>query len=70
MTWRKTLCKLGTLAHNKDFTARDVSEYVGVDGSAAVRKMRKHGLLRKTSRGKYYPTPKGWRAVERACRVR
>jgi Mn-dependent DtxR family transcriptional regulator len=70
MIWRKVLCKIGTLAHNKDFTARDISEYVGVDGSAAVRKMKKHGLLKSVSRGRYYPTPKGWRTVEGACRLR
>lgn len=65
--FQRLLCKLGTLAHNRSFSPRDVSEYVGVDGAAAVKKLRRLHLVEATGRGRYYPTTKGWDAIERAC---
>lgn len=63
----RLLCKLGTLAHNRSFSARDVQEYVGVDGQAAVKRLSRAKLVRRVGRGLYYPTPAGWNAIERAC---
>jgi hypothetical protein len=27
-------------------------------------------MARKVERGRFYPTPKGWKVIERACRMR
>ncbi len=67
MQFQVLLCKLGTLAHNRPFTPRDVTEYTGVDGSAAVKKLRRLQYVTRTDRGRYFPTAKGWDAIERAC---
>jgi hypothetical protein len=66
--FQRLLCKLGTLAHNRTFSALDVSEYVGVDGAAAVKKLTRLHLVKKVGARFYYPTAKGWDAIERACR--
>lgn len=65
----RTLCKLGTLAHNRAFTVRDVQDYGG--SSADVALFKRRGWLRKgDARGELYPTKKGWRAIEIACGLR
>jgi DNA-binding MarR family transcriptional regulator len=57
---------LGTLAHNRPFSARDVTEYVGINGANAVRRLVRKGLVTRVPGG-YFPTPKGWEAIEQAC---
>lgn len=59
----KTLCKLGTVAHNRQFTPRDLYEYGG--SRAALTYLRRNGFV--TGKNKLFPTKKGWRAVELAC---
>lgn len=65
----RSLCKLGTLAHNKSFTVRDFVDYTG-SSRAQVDAMVRRGVLRRVDRGRLYPTPKGWNVIERACRMR
>jgi predicted transcriptional regulator len=61
------LCRVGTVAHNRDFSARDLSEYLGKDTGPMLRRMLREGIVSSVSRGRYYPTKKGWRNIENAC---
>jgi len=61
------LCRVGTVAHNKDFTIRDLSEYLGKDAGPMVRSMVARGMAEQTTRGRYFPTKTGWRDIENAC---
>lgn len=72
----RVLCALGTLAHNRSFTREDVRSYVYVEGigpsivSRALDNFVKKGwLTRVEPRGHLYPTKKGWRAIQIACRT-
>lgn len=68
------LCALGTLAANKSFTSRDYHEYVhyyrDIPNPPSVKALVNRGVLLRVSRGKYYPTAKGWKVIDRACRRR
>ena len=75
----RSICVIGTIAHNKAFTAREVTEYLGFDfgrgrvspvnGADVTRWLKKHGHIRPGDRkGTWYPTAKGWRMIEKACR--
>jgi hypothetical protein len=62
---------LGTVAHNRDFSVRDVEEYARFDrplvarqAKNLVRQMLADGHLTKTKRGHYYPTKEGWAVIE------
>lgn len=60
------LCKIGTLAHNRDFTPSEYEQYTGAPATQ-VQSLFRRGVLRRTGRGRYYPTARGWNIVERAC---
>lgn len=70
------ICVLGTLAHNRAFTTREIVEYTrwdrpGIARTAAqtMRWMRRLKLVRPGDRkGTWYPTGKGWNMIEKACR--
>jgi hypothetical protein len=62
---------IGTLAHNRQFTIRELIEYTHHDrphiaqhARAIVARLVRDGLLERTDRGRYYPTPKGWEWIE------
>jgi len=68
--WRSVF---GTLAHNREFTVKDLREYtqfstrlsrLPVTVANLIRRMVRGGLLKQTSRGHYAPTPEGWRWIE------
>lgn len=73
------ICKIGTIAHNRPFTAKELREYSGSMGDTRmINWLRKHGHIMATgyqsgagtgSRGSrsFYPTPKGWKMIEAAC---
>lgn len=63
------ICKIGTLAHNRSFTAAELRQYSGHDwgGPKLISWLRKHGHIKTVERGKLYPTAKGWKMIERAC---
>jgi hypothetical protein len=71
----RTICAIGTVAHNRDFTPGELAEYARVSAArgklSATRPtiawLLKHGHVRKTKRGRYYPTGKGWKMIEKAC---
>lgn len=63
----RMICAIGTLAHNRSFSIRDLTEYTGVDASALVRRMTRAGQLSRVSRGQYFPTSAGWNLIEVAC---
>lgn len=65
----KTVCELGTLAYNRAFSERDFREYTG-QPPAKLRALVARGVIRKVGRGSYYPTPRGWNVIERACKLR
>jgi hypothetical protein len=62
------ICKIGTLAHNRDFSPSEYRQYTG-RSSGDVAALVQRGLLRKTGRGRYYPTGRGWGVLERSCRL-
>lgn len=71
-----SLCKLGTIAHNRPFTRQDVRDAAttGRDVRAAdalIAWLVKHKLaevVRGTPRNRaYFPTEKGWKMVTQAC---
>jgi hypothetical protein len=64
-----TVCKLGTIAHNTDFSPRDFAEYTGAP-SYTLAALVKRGIVKRTSPGRYYPTAKGWNVIERSCRIK
>lgn len=66
------LCRVGTVAHNQDFTTRDLSDYLGFDAKPMVHRMLKEGMIERVSpRGRRcFPTTKGWRNIENACEYR
>lgn len=65
----KVICKLGTIAHNRDFSSADFSEYAEQPLST-LRALQRRGIVKKVGGDKYYPTPRGWKAIDRACRIR
>jgi hypothetical protein len=73
----RILCALGTLAHNRPFSSSDVAQYVYVEGigrsvvTAAMVSFKKKGWIDKVEqpRNHWYPTRRGWRAIELACRM-
>jgi hypothetical protein len=65
----RTVCKLGTIAHNRPFSARDFYDYVGRVGRVDIHALQRRGIIKKTGPNTYYPTAKGWNAIERACRM-
>lgn len=74
----RILCTLGTLAHNRAFKPREISEYIrfepgGFQMQAKVRPtvawLKKHKLVKAgDTKGTLYPTAKGWNMIEKACR--
>jgi hypothetical protein len=57
--------KIGTLAHNRSFTAREISEYTRFNGSTIILLLVRRGLIARTEhKGSYYPTPTGWDWIE------
>ena len=62
------VCKLGTLAHNRQFSYRDFHEYTGA-GIGTLDALKRRGIVKRVAGG-YYPTAKGWNVIERACRMR
>jgi len=66
------ICKIGTLAHNRQFTAAELREYSGrsYGGPQLISWLRKHGHIETVGRGKLYPTAKGWKMIESACTKR
>lgn len=71
-----SLCKLGTIAHNRPFTRQDVRDVAttGRDARAAdalIKWLVKHKLVEVVSgtpRARtYFPTAKGWKMVTQAC---
>lgn len=72
------LCALGTLAHNRSFSPSDYRSYLspfnrpsaGGKRPPPIKILVKRGVVLRVSRGKYYPTEKGWKVIERACRRR
>jgi hypothetical protein len=75
----RTLCKLGTLAHNRGekkgapgghagvFSPVDFAQYTGVHASQFAT-LKRRGIIKRVAGGGYYPTKKGWAVIERACR--
>jgi hypothetical protein len=63
----KLVCKVATLAHNRAFTPSEFSQYTGTSG--VVQSLTRRGILRKVPGGRYYPTPRGWKAIDRACNM-
>jgi len=69
----KVLCKLGTVAHNRPFNARELAEYADIPTASAARHIGwlvKHRLVHAASAGApptYTPTSKGWNMIARAC---
>jgi hypothetical protein len=61
------LCRVGTVAHNTDFSPRDLSEYLGKDAGPMLRRMVREGIVERVSRGRYFPTKAGWRHIKNAC---
>jgi hypothetical protein len=66
---------IGTVAHNRPFTVRDLSEYVGFDASSYIRGWKKRKLLESVGsddvgRGRreklYFPTSDMWLMIEGA----
>lgn len=62
---------IGTLAHNRSFTSREISEYTradphrqAYDGHKVIGELLKAGLIAKASRGHYGPTSLGWTWIE------
>lgn len=59
---------IGTLAHNRHFSAKEITEYTRfdrrIDGASAVRWLIKQGYIAKTERGYYFPTVSGWKWIE------
>jgi len=64
-----TVCKLGTIAHNRDFSANDFTAYTGAPSSHLSVLMRR-GIVKRVRAGRYYPTARGWDVIERSCRIR
>lgn len=65
----RVLCNIGTLAHNRSFTTKEVRQYVGPQGSQLVTWLKKHKHIARSADGKtsFYPTKRGWKMVEKAC---
>lgn len=73
----RAICAIGTLAHNRPFTATEIAQYVGpgglrhrqthFDAAAFARWLKKHGHVRSVPGRKLYPTAKGWKMIEKAC---
>lgn len=74
----RAVCILGTLAHNRSFSVREFREYYresvnrgqapAVNPDRLFRALRRRGVITKRGSG-YYPTSKGWNAIERSCRI-
>ena len=63
-----TIRKLGTLAHNRQFSPSEFAEYTG-QPAAMVAAMVRRGILTRVAPAAYYPTARGWAAIERAYRM-
>lgn len=65
------ICKIGTLAHNRSFTAAELRQYSGHNwgGPSLITWLKKHGHIMRVGdgRGKLYPTKKGWKMIDKAC---
>lgn len=68
-----SICKIGTVAHNRSFTARELREYVQIkDRKTMLSWLKRNKLISWTATGgpgpeRYHPTTKGWRMIEKAC---
>jgi hypothetical protein len=60
------LGRLGTLSHNRTFTKQEWIEYGGSSGELA--KLRREKLVAKIAHRQYFPTSRGWRALDLAAR--
>jgi hypothetical protein len=68
------LCMIGTLAHNRSFTAKDYAEYLrfadrGGRHPPPISTLVTRGVIKRVGRGQFYPTPQGWKVIERSCRL-
>jgi len=67
---QRVLKAMGTVAHNRPFTAAELSEYAGTDASGLVRGWARRGLLLRVGRdGRstlYYPDEVMWWMIEGA----
>jgi len=63
-----SICKVGTVAHNRPFTAKELAQYTGAS-SRLVRWLKSHGHVRSVEGRKLYPTAKGWNMIEKACKL-
>jgi hypothetical protein len=76
-THRRTYDKLdairasiGTLAHNRSFTAKEVTEYTRHSGNAIVNLLLRRGYIQRTEhKGHYYPTTAGWTWIEEGTQL-
>jgi len=57
---------IATLAHNNQFTVRDLDEYVNFSTRAFVKNWLEAGLLKIVDIApvRYFPTTAGWRLIE------
>jgi len=68
-----SICKIGTVAHNRSFTASELREYVQIkDRKTMLSWLKRNKLIGWTATGgpgpeRYQPTAKGWRMIEKAC---
>ncbi len=68
--WRPVI---GTLAHNRQFAAREITEYTRfdrkLDGRSVVNKLLKAGFIERVSEPEgFCPTAAGWKWIESALR--
>lgn len=73
---RNIIQAIGTVAHNRRFTAGELAEYCGVPrewARSVIRKWEHDGLLecdddKEEQRPRtFFPTPAGWAIIEAAC---
>lgn len=65
---------IATVAANRQFSASELREYthpfysggapVGCNTDQALKVLLKRGFMQRVSRGKFFPTRKGWRWIE------
>lgn len=67
---RRAWQALGTVAHNRPFTIRELSEYVGFNARSFVKRLERVGMLQvvEVAPVRYYPTPQGWERIEAEVR--
>lgn len=70
----RSLCAIGTVAHNRAFRPAELKQYLrfeeNVEPIKVVNWLKRNKLVGEAERGRYWPTAKGWKMIERACAVR